>query len=88
LNDDGAWEGPNHLNIGINPNALLTQNQEWERVYGSVTCGMGDMSTAAGLFARETKVEWAKSKVHWDLTINQPTILLDGEVLAKDGRIL
>lgn len=29
LNDDGAWEGPNHLNIGINPNALLTQNQEW-----------------------------------------------------------
>jgi hypothetical protein len=49
---------------------------------------MGDMSTPAALFARETKVEWTKSKVHWDLTINQPTILLDGEVLAKDGRIL
>ncbi len=87
LNDEGAWEGPNHLNIGINPNALLTQNQEWERVYGSVTCGMGDMTLAAGLFERDVKVEWAKSKVHWDWTVNQPTVLLDDEVVAKGGRL-
>jgi leucyl aminopeptidase (aminopeptidase T) len=87
LNDPGAWEGPNHLNIGINPNALLTQNQEWERVYGSVTCGMGDMSTAAGLFERESKVEWSKSKVHWDWTINQPTVLLDDKIMLKDGTV-
>jgi leucyl aminopeptidase (aminopeptidase T) len=87
LNDEGAWEGPNHLNIGINPNALLTQNQEWERVYGSVTCGMGDMTTAAGLFERETKVEWAKSKVHWDLTMNQPMVLLDDKVILQNGRL-
>jgi len=88
LGDDGAWEGPNHLNIGINPNALLTQNQEWERVYGSVTCGMGDMSVGAGLLEREAKVEWSKSKVHWDWTVNQPTVLLDDRVLVKDGQIL
>lgn len=87
LGDEGAWEGPNHLNIGINPNALLTQNQEWERVYGSVTCGMGDMTVASGLFERGSKVEWAKSKVHWDLTMNQPTVLLDDQVLLKDGQI-
>jgi leucyl aminopeptidase (aminopeptidase T) len=88
LGDSGASEGPNHLNIGINPNALLTQNQEWERVYGSVTCGMGDMSVSAGLYAREAKLEWSKSKVHWDWTINQPTVLLDDRLLAKDGEIL
>jgi leucyl aminopeptidase (aminopeptidase T) len=87
LGDGGAWEGPNHLNIGINPNALLTQNQEWERVYGSVTCGMGDMSVGSGLFERDSKVEFAKSKVHWDLTMNQPTVLLDDKVLLKDGRL-
>lgn len=87
MNDDGAWEGPNHLNIGINPNALLTQNQEWERVYGTVTCGMGDMSVAAGLFERGSTVQWAKSNVHWDLTMNQPTVLLDGQVILKDGRV-
>lgn len=87
LDDAGAWEGPNHLNIGVNPNALLTQNQEWERVYGSVTCGMGDMSVSAGLYAREAKLEWAKSKVHWDWTVNQPTVLLDDRVLIKNGEI-
>ena len=87
MKDEGAWEGPNHLNIGINPNALLTQNQEWERVYGTVTCGMGDMSVAAGLFERGSTVQWAKSNVHWDLTMNQPTVLLDGQVILKDGQV-
>jgi leucyl aminopeptidase (aminopeptidase T) len=87
LNDDGAWLGPNHLNIGINPNALLTQNQEWERVYGSVTCGMGDMSVGAGLFERDAKVEFTKSTVHWDWTVNQPTVLLDDVIVAKGGRL-
>jgi len=87
LNDDGAWEGPNHLTIGINPNALLTQNQEWERVYGCVTCGMGDMSVGGGLFEPGSKIKWAKSTVHWDLTMHQPTVLLDDEVLLKDGRV-
>jgi leucyl aminopeptidase (aminopeptidase T) len=87
MKDEGAWEGPNHLNIGINPNALLTQNQEWERVYGTVTCGMGDMSVAAGLFERGSTVQWAKSNVHWDLTMNQPTVLLDAKVILKDGHV-
>jgi leucyl aminopeptidase (aminopeptidase T) len=88
LDDAGAHEGPNHVNIGINPNALLTQNQEWERVCGSVTCGMGDMSILAGLSsAHDGHLEWAKSKVHWDWTVMQPTILLDDRILVKNGRI-
>jgi hypothetical protein len=48
---------------------------------------MGDMTTAAGLFERETKVEWAKSTVHWDLTMNQPMVLLDDKVILQNGRL-
>ncbi len=88
LDDPGAWEGPNHLNIGLNPNALFTQNQEWERVYGSVCCGMGDTSTLAALTSHAAKNEWAKSKVHWDWTVSQPTVLLDDRVLLRNGRIV
>ncbi len=87
LGDMSAWEGPNHLNIGIGSNALLTQNQEWERVYGSVTCGMGDMSVGGSMFEQGSKVEWAKSNVHWDWTVMQPTVLLDGKIVAKDGQL-
>jgi hypothetical protein len=32
-------------------------------------------------------VQWAKSNVHWDLTMNQPTVLLDGQVILKDGQV-
>jgi leucyl aminopeptidase (aminopeptidase T) len=85
LGDDGAWRGPVHLNVGISPNALLTQNQEWERVLGSVTCGMGDMPAA--LFAGDSNLKWSRSGVHWDWTILQPTILLDDQVLASDGKL-
>ena len=85
LGDAGSWRGPVHLNIGINPNALLTQNQEWERVYGSVTCGMGDMP--ATLFAADSDLKWCRSGVHWDWTIMQPTVLLDNKVLAQNGKL-
>jgi leucyl aminopeptidase (aminopeptidase T) len=85
LGDEDANAGPNHLNIGINPNALMTQNQEWERVYGSVTCGMGDLTVGSSLFAREQRLSWPYSRVHWDWTVMQATILLDGEPLVRDG---
>lgn len=85
LGDAGAWEGPVHLNIGINPNALLTQNQEWERVHGSVTCGMGDLSVGSRLFGSVSELQWTQSRVHWDWTVMQPTVLLDGVPLLADG---
>ena len=87
LGDESAWEGPNHLDIGINPNALFTQNQEWERVYGSVTCGMGDMSVGSSMLAIGNHLEWPKSRVHWDWTVRQPTVLLDDIVIAGAGRL-
>ncbi|HPE29673.1 MAG TPA: hypothetical protein PLV61_00685 [Parvularculaceae bacterium] len=86
LEDDGAWNGPVHLNIGVNPNALLTQSQEWERVYGSITCGMGDLSLLGQLMG-DVGFELSRSRVHWDWTVAQPTILLDGEVFLKRGKL-
>lgn len=88
LADDGARNGPVHLNIGINPNAMLTQSQEWERVYGSVTCGMGDLSMLSRILGKDFGFALSRSAVHWDWTVLQPRILLDGEVFAERGRIL
>ena len=87
LGDEGAYYGPVHLNIGNNPNALLTQSQEWERVYGSITCGMGDFSLLGGLIPGVSASILNKSSVHWDWTVLQPKILLDDKVFTERGRI-
>ncbi len=87
LEDDGARNGPVHLNIGNNPNALLTQSQEWERVYGSITCGMGDLSMLSKIHGEGFNFQLSKSSVHWDWTVLQPKILLDDKVFSEHGRI-
>lgn len=87
LGDEGAYYGPVHLNIGNNPNAMLTQSQEWERVYGSITCGMGDFSLLGGLIPGIDPAILNRSTVHWDWTVLQPKILLDDRVFADRGRI-
>ena len=87
LGDDSANNGPVHLNIGNNPNALLTQSQEWERVYGSITCGMGDLSMLGKIMGEELGFSLSKSSVHWDWTVLQPKILLDDKVFVEKGRI-
>ncbi|MBY8826332.1 hypothetical protein [Sphingomonas colocasiae] len=86
LGDEGAFKGPVHLNLGINPNALLTQHPEWERVMGSVTCGMGDLSLL-GVIMEDGAGVLPKSTVHWDWTTLRPTIMLDDVLLVKDGII-
>jgi hypothetical protein len=87
LDDKGARIGPVHLNVGLNPNAVLSQGQEWERVYGSITCGMGDLGLL-GLLMGETRFELNRSTVHWDWTVMQPRIVLDGETVVERGRVL
>ncbi|MBS0398667.1 MAG: hypothetical protein JSR95_08325 [Proteobacteria bacterium] len=87
LGDDGARNGPVHLNIGINPNASLTQSQEWERVFGSITCGMGDLSML-GILMGDQAPMLNQSSVHWDWTVLQPKIVLDGETILEAGRLL
>ena len=87
LDDEGAWYGPVHLNIGNNPNAVLSQSQEWERVYGSITCGMGDFSLLGGLMPGLSSDILVKSNVHWDWTVLQPRILLDDRVFVENAKI-
>ena len=87
LGDEGARNGPVHLNIGINPNAILTQSQEWERVYGSITCGMGDLGLLGTLMG-DIDFELSESSVHWDWTVLHPKILLDGDIVMANGKIL
>jgi hypothetical protein len=69
------------------PNAVMTQGQEFERVYGSVTCGMGDLSFANDRYVRDSKLSHTKAKVHCDLTIMQPTVSLDDRVILTEGRL-
>jgi len=87
LGDEGAYYGPVHLNIGNNPNAALSQSQEWERGYGSITCGMGDLSLLGQLFPTIPSHWLNTSSVHWDWTVLQPKIYLDDRLLAEKGRI-
>ena len=87
LGDEGAYYGPVHLNIGNNPNAMLMQSQEWERVYGSITCGMGDFSLLGGLIPGIDQGILNRSSVHWDWTVLQPRTVLDDKVFADRGRI-
>jgi hypothetical protein len=86
LGDDGAWEGPVHFNIGINPNALTTQHPEWERVMGAVTCGMGDLSILSALNPG-LESEVASAGVHWDWTTLRPTVTLDDVTVVREGII-
>lgn len=87
LGDSDAMTGPNHLNIGLNSNALMTQNQEWERMLGSITCGMGDLRVGAKLMGQNGD-EWPVSRVHWDWTVLTPTLKLDQTTLVDRGRLM
>jgi hypothetical protein len=44
-----------------------------------------EVSKSAAARLKETYE--AKSRVHWDWTVMQPTDLLDGRILIKNGRI-
>jgi leucyl aminopeptidase (aminopeptidase T) len=86
LEDEGAYFGPVHLNVGINPNALMTQHPEWERVMGSITCGTGDMGLVAESLGLADHV-YTKSKVHWDWTVLDAKLMCDDFVLVDRGRV-
>ncbi len=56
-------------------------------MYGSLTCGMGDLSMLSKIHGDGVGFALSKSAVHWDWTVLQPKILLDGKVFAENGRI-
>jgi leucyl aminopeptidase (aminopeptidase T) len=72
-----------HLSYGLNPGARMTGNiLEDERVFGCVEVGIGAQPPKLGIF--EVPVAEA-AKGHTDATMLNPTVVLDGEVIEKDG---
>ena len=86
LPDESARYGPVHVNLGINPRAMLTQHLEFERIRGTIVFGFGDNSLLAPLMGRD--FETVKSDVHWDSLIMRPTLKLDNQVVVEKGIIL
>jgi len=68
------------LGIGTNPNARRTDNVlEAEKIKGTVHLAIGDNSHMGG------KVT---SDLHQDFIIPKPTLILDDEIVMKDGKLL
>ncbi len=68
------------LAIGTNPQARAYGHvSEDKKRLGTVHIGFGDNRTLAGL---------TESKTHMDGVISRPTVVLDGEPLVVDGRLL
>ncbi|WP_374575337.1 hypothetical protein [Phenylobacterium sp.] len=84
LNDENAYNGPVHINLGLSRMARLTEHLEWERVRGAVVCGFGDNSILAPYYARK-KMALSRSIVHWDVQMQIATIDIDGQRICEDG---
>jgi hypothetical protein len=81
--DHTPYHGPVHANIGINPRAMLTQHQEFERLRGTITFGWGDNAALASLM--ETSIDTVASPAHWDSMMLRPTLILDDRVIIERG---
>jgi leucyl aminopeptidase (aminopeptidase T) len=80
--DTGRF-GPVHFNLGLNPRARLNEHQEFEKLRGTITMGIGDSSLLTRMWP--TPVETVVSSVHWDFIVMRPTIKLDGESICDCG---
>lgn len=85
--DDSAQYGPVHLNLGLNPRAMLTQHPEFEKLRGTICCGIGDSSLLIRMW-HGFDLEPNVSHMHWDILLMRPTLTLDDTVVCKDGFIV
>jgi len=85
--DRSVFQGPAHCNVGTNPQAKLTDHQEFERLRGTITFGWGDSSVVAELAGLDEAQPWVASPVHWDTMIRLPSLCLDGQVVVDRGTI-
>ena len=68
------------LGIGLNPEcSFIGAMLEDEGVYGSIHFGIGTNITLGG---------HTKAACHYDLIINHATVIADGKVILKDGKVL
>lgn len=78
--DENAYN-MGELGIGTNPKARLTGRVlEDEKVLGTIHIALGDNTSYIG--------GHAKSKIHLDGILLQPTVKVDGQILMKDGNLL
>jgi leucyl aminopeptidase (aminopeptidase T) len=84
---DTGRMGPVHFNVGLNPNARLTEHQEFEKLRGTVIMGIGDSRLLNRMGSAGAGVEPVVSDVHWDLIVMRPTVSLDGQVICESGRM-
>ncbi len=84
--DDSPRYGPVHLNLGTNSRAMLTQHQEFEKLRGSVCCGIGDSSLLTRMW-HGSDLEPVVSHIHWDILLMRPTVMLDDRTICEKGVI-
>ena len=82
--DDSAEYGPVHLNLGLNPRAMITQHQEFEKLRGTIVCGIGDSSLMSRIW-HGSDLEPNVSHMHWDILLMRPTLHLDDHVICENG---
>jgi leucyl aminopeptidase (aminopeptidase T) len=76
--DEGAWRIC-EVSLGLNKRIPRTGNKADKKAYGTAHVGFGENRDVAGVNA---------SRLHYDLVLDRPTLLLDDEALAEDGEIL
>ncbi len=84
--DDSAEYGPVHLNLGLNSRAMLTQHPEFEKLRGTICCGIGDSSLLTRMW-QGSKLEPNISHMHWDILLMRPTLYLDDHLICENGFI-
>ena len=85
--DDSASYGPVHLNLGTNARAMLTQHPEFEKLRGTICCGIGDSSLLTRMW-HGSELEPNVSHMHWDILIMRPTLKLDNLIICEHGFIV
>jgi leucyl aminopeptidase (aminopeptidase T) len=87
IEGDTGRMGPVHFNLGLNPNAKLTEHQEFEKLRGSVVMGIGDSLLLNKMHPSGKDLEPVISTVHWDFIVMSPTVALDGKVICENGTV-
>ncbi len=78
-NDDTVFN-IGEFGVGLNPKCRICGSMlEDEGVYGTVHFGLGDNHTIGGLI---------DSSMHTDVVITKPTVLVDEQILIKEGEII
>lgn len=78
--DENAYYCPGELSVGCNPKARFIGNQKEDKnVLGSVHVGIGTNEDVGGNI---------RSRVHLDVVISKPSLMIDGKTIIEKGKVL